>query len=317
MLHVHPTRCAAHRPPPALPMAVIALLLLALCLSACRAAAPADASKHTVRLQQWYPDPGAQALAVAAEQGNAAEVRRLMKDEGVNPDKHFAPDGTPLLGWPIFTHNPAGLKAMLENGADPNAKTLHPAQNTERFKGRYENNALVFAAKQEDPIYLKLLLDHGGDPNTRNSNGESLLFQSMIWKNQMQNVMLLVERGADVNDPHAGLAGPILYHYAIGGSFKMSYWLMERGADPTLQYHGGLASPPFSKTQNSSVVQAIFWMPVKDQALEWQMKCQRFLLKRGIKRPPMSDVYRRKRQEFGFPTDEKDISLPEMKETSP
>ncbi|AKK63747.1 hypothetical protein FE36_07775 [Xanthomonas oryzae pv. oryzicola] len=106
-------------------------------------------------------------MALAAEHGNVQEVRRLMKEEHVNPDVIFSTDGCPLLMWPIMTHNPEGLRAMLENGADPNARKLHPLQNTTRFNGRYEDNAMVWAAKQEDPIYLKLLLDHGGDPNAR------------------------------------------------------------------------------------------------------------------------------------------------------
>jgi uncharacterized protein len=306
MLHSDQTRGAAHRPRLALPVAAVTVLLLALVLSGCRAAAPAEASKHTARLQQWYPDPGAQALAVAAEQGNAAEVRRLMKDEGVNPDKHFAPDGTPLLGWPIFTKNPAGLKAMLENGADPNAR--YPTPRVERYKDGsvgtyYHNNSMVFAAKEDDPVYLKILLDHGGNPNTRNSNDETLLFQAYIWQNQWQNVQLLVERGADVNEKTR--VYPIVSSYAISSAFRNVYWLLEHGADPD------------NDGARKSTLNAIFWMPVKDQALEWQVKCQRWVLARGYKRPPMPDHYRKTRADFGFPIDEKDIPLPSVKDASP
>ena len=303
-------------------IARLCLPLLLLALTGCLQASPAQESKHTRNLERWFPDPGAQALAVAAELGDAAEVRRLMKDEGVNPDKHFSPEGMPLVAWPIYTKNPAGLKAMLENGADPNARESKPF---EIYKGKdgsvgiyYRNNAMVWAAKEEDSTYLKLLLDHAGDPNTYNSNNETLLFQAMISDNQSQNVMLLVERGANVNEPHAGMAAPILEHYATRGAFKTTLWLMKNGADPSLEYKGGLAKPPFANEPDSYTIEAIFWMPTKGQAFEWQTKCQQWLMSHGYQRPPMSALYRKQRIDFGFPTDEKDIPLPNAsKELTP
>jgi hypothetical protein len=141
----------------------LSLLVLLSLLGGCWAMPPATPEQQSeYSLEAIFPDPKAQQLALAAEQGNTQEVRRLMKDEGVDPDKIFGAEGMPLLAWPIFTRNPEGLKAMLENGADPNVHVLHPAQNTTRFQGRHKDNAMVWAAKQEDPIYLKLLLDHGG-----------------------------------------------------------------------------------------------------------------------------------------------------------
>ncbi len=77
---------------------------------------------------------------------------------------------------------------------------------------------MIWAAKQEDPIYLKLLLDHGGDPNTRNGNDETMLFQSFIWHNQWKNVQLLVEHGADVNSESARFFHPV----RLRGSRRLS-----------------------------------------------------------------------------------------------
>ena len=277
-------------------------LLLLLTLTGCLQASPAQESKHTCSLERWFPDPGAQALAVAAELGDAAEVRRLMKDQGVDPDKHFSPEGMPLLAWPIYTKNPAGLKAMLENGADPNAAKNYPLP-TDRTPRNYDN-ALVWSAKESDSVYLKLLLDHNGNPDTRNVNNESLLFQAYIWQNQWQNVQLLVERGADVNVD--GASYPIVSSYAISGAFKNVYWLLEHGANAD------------NDGPRKSTINAIFWTPVKDQAYEWQLRCQRWLISRGYERPPMPEHHRRTRADFGFPTEEKDILLPNAsKEATP
>lgn len=290
-------------------IARLLLPLLLLSLSGCLQASPAQESKHTRSLERWFPDPDAQALAVAAELGDAAEVRRLMKDEGVNPDKHFSPEGMPLVAWPIYTKNSAGLKAMLENGADPNAR--YPTPRIERYKDGsvgtyYKNSAMVWAVKEENSVYLNLLLDNGGDPNTRNSNDETLLFQAYIWQNQWKNLQLLVERGADVNAKVEAASYPIVSSYAISGAFSNVYWLLEHGANAD------------NDGNRKSTINAIFWMPVKDQAFEWQLKCQRWLLSRGYERPPMPDHHRRTRADFGFPTEEKDIQLPAAdKEATP
>ncbi len=300
------------------------LPLLLLGLGGCLFAPPSPAAKsaHTRSLEKWYPDKGAQALAVAAEFGDAAEVRRLMKEQGVNPDKHFSPEGMPLIAWPIFTKNPAGLKAMLENGADPNARDPKPFSRTYQGKplGRYfRNNAMVWAAKEENSIYLRHLLDHGGDPNTLNSNNETLVFQAFIWQNRWQNVQLLIERGAKINEPNpGGISGPVVELYATRGGFERVYWLLERGADPGLEYYGDLATPPFSSHTASPTIEAIFWKPMKAGiGREWQAKCQRWVLAKGFSRPSMPKHYREDRETFGYETDESKVPLPEVQEAAP
>ncbi len=272
----------------------LSLLLLACAACGAWSAPPAD-QQSAYGLSSFFPDPKAQALALAAEHGNTEEIRRLMKEEHVNPDVIFSKDNDPLLMWPIITHNPEGLRAMLENGADPNARK--PDQIVEHFKdgsvGRYfkGETAMVWAAKQEDPIYLKLLLDHGGDPNTRNANNETLLFQAFIAQNQWQNVKLLVERGADVNGKTRNQ--PIVFQYATRGGFEQVYWLFQHGANYSNPY----------------VIEAVFWHPGNPNDPSWQRKCQQWLLQHGHRRPPLPENYRSMRKAFGFPYEEKDIPL--------
>lgn len=273
-------------------LATLALfLLLPLLLAGCWQLPNPDAGDFT--------DPGARKLAVASATGNTEAVRRLMKEEGVNPDVHFDSEGTPLVAWPIYKKSPEGLKAMLENGADPNAATLHPAQDTTRFKGRIEDNAMVWAVRQSDPVYLQLLLDHGGDPDTRNSNGETLLLQAHLSGDQWQNIQLLVERGADINA--LTTTYPIAWEYSSGGGFGRVYWLLQHGADPKAGAHGNPLRYP--------IIDDIFWYPSKPEYAHLQRQCQQWLLQHGYQRTPMPEHYRKMRLTFGYPHEEKDIPL--------
>ncbi|MFS8394969.1 ankyrin repeat domain-containing protein [Xanthomonas campestris pv. raphani] len=260
---------------------------------------PAAQSRYAP--ERNFSEPKALALALAAEQGDVEEVRRLMKVEGVNPDTIFSKDGHPLLFWPIFTHSPAGLKAMLDNGADPNVAL--PYQTLDRGV-RNNPNAMVWAAEQDDPIYLKMLLDHGGDPNTRNANNESLLFHAFIKQNKWDNIKLLVERGADINAV-AGMGNSITAAYAIRGGFDFVYWLLQHGADPTIEFAYG--NPVHLK--DSGIIEAIFWHPGNPKDPQWQRQCQQWLLKRGYERPPLPENYRSMRKAFHFPSEEKEIPL--------
>lgn len=284
----------------------LAIISLAAGISSCYAP-PAPGSRSSFGAELWFPnDPKAQALAIAAERGDAAEIQRLMKAEGVNPDRIFSKESLPLLVWPIYTKNPAGLKAMLENGANPNAR--FPVPEIEIFKdGSYsvsfKNNAMVWAAKNSNPIYLRLLLDHGGAPNTRNSNSETLLFQAFIYGKQWENIKLLVERNADINARSKGTT--ILEDFAGGGGFMQAFWLLEHGADPKLNYIRDPAASP----DQSHIIDAIFWHPGNPKDSTWQRKCQQWLLQHGYKRPPLSKQYRDMRQRLGFPYEEEQIPL--------
>lgn len=289
------------------PLIALAFLLLSACMPP---TASVDVAHERAAARRAFDDPRAQALAVAAATGDADAVRRLMQDEGVDPDRIFwgSGGGTPILAWPIHRANPDGLRAMLENGADPNVARPYPSE--EGRSRTNHSNAMVWAAEQDDLTYLDLLLDHGGDPDTRNANNEALLFHAMIKRNNWPNVQLLVERGADV-DTLAGMGGTIIGHYASSGEFSKVHWLLEHGADPTLDYAYGKPV----RAPDSHVMEGVFWHPGNPDDPSWQIACQRWLLAHGFARPPMPEQYRRMRKTFGFPYEEDRIPLPDMDDT--
>lgn len=272
-------------------LAIAALLSLSGC---------APASQHGA---SRYFEGKALELAIASERGDAKEIARLMKDEGVNPDKIFSSkEGVPLIAWPLRAENLDGLRAMLENGADPNARIVKHLHGEDY----HFNNAMVYASKMEDPRYLKLLMEHGGDGNTRNSNNEMLLLQAFIAGNKWKNVQTLVEQGARINEENFGRGDSILSYYAGRGGFKQAYWLIEHGADPTLPTTSVIdpAAPP-----KYAMVEDIYWGITTPDNLPWQKKCQQWLIARGIPRPPMPEHIRRTREAFKFPSREEDIPL--------
>ncbi|HDS1038211.1 TPA: ankyrin repeat domain-containing protein [Stenotrophomonas maltophilia] len=242
-------------------------------------------------------------LAVASEQADIEAITHLMKDEGVDPDKIFAREaGIPLVAWPLRAKNLQGLQLLLENGADPNARDVRKMNGQEI----HFNNALVYAAKMDDPRFLDALLKHGGDPNTRNSNHETLMYQAFISCNQWKNIQLLVENGARVNEPNLGKNDTVLSLYTGRGGFDYAYWLLEHGADPTISL------PPIEGTTQSPrqvMVEDIYWEITTPDNLPWQKKCQQWLADRNIPQPPMPEHIRRKREAFKFPSREEDIPL--------
>src|SRR5690606_31332065 len=108
------------------------------------------------------------------------------------------------------------------------------------------------------------------------------LFDAFIHQNQWRNVQLLVERGADVN-ANVSVGRTILSVYASRGAFQMVHWLMEHGADPTLDY---VRNEPTTNS-DSHAIEAIFWHPGTPEDPTSQRESQRWLLSRGYGRPPM------------------------------
>jgi uncharacterized protein len=279
-----------------------ALLLFLMSLSAC--GLPAAPQESHWKAEEHFEGKAVD-LANAAAAGDAQTIRRLMKDEGVNPDVIFAKDAMPLIAWPILTESPAGLKAMLENGANPNARMIDKT----RDRGQQRNNAMVLAAGWPEPQYLELLLKHGGDPNTRNSNDETLLLTAWLNQQQWRNTKLLILNGADINKPDSDdpqSPYTVISWHALTGRYEEVYWLLEHGADPTKRWRGGIHPPEGTMM----VVDQIFWGISSEKQIPWQRKCQQWLIKKGIQRSDkMPEEIRSDRKELGFPFEEKDVPL--------
>lgn len=172
----------------------------------------------------------AQAQAQAIDHKDAATIHHLIKDEGVNPDTIFDQANMPMVAGPVINGNLDGLRLLLVNGANPNARQVEPL----REYGRQRENAMAFAAGLSDQRFLRLLLDRGGDPNTMNSNDKQLTYVVHLHR-LWPNIRRLIERGASINQPICTTDGynTVLNWYTQLGAFEHAYWLLQHGADPT------------------------------------------------------------------------------------
>lgn len=281
---------------------IVIALVLSTCLTACHAQPAREPATAGFPASNYFQGKALE-LAEAVDRNDAAEVQRLIKQEGVNPDVIFDESAMPMVAWPVFNKNLPGLKLLLDNGANPNARRI----DSRRTSGQQRNNALVFAAGDADSRYLAMLLDYGGDPNTHNSNGEPLIYVATL-QDQWPNVKMLIEHGANINE---GLYVPESYNTAVAwyssfGNFEQAYWLLQHGADPTRTTETQKGS---KQRYRMPVVDEIYWLPVKPHMIEWQRKCQHWLREHGIERSPMPTQIKDDRIQLGLPSEEKDIPL--------
>lgn len=164
--------------------------------------------------QQYFGDTLEARLALAAGQGDVEEVKRLVaRGANVNAtgDKNLTP-----LGWALFQKNPAGMRALLEAGADPNQpvspkKHLYP---------------VWVAAGLDNPELLKVLLEFKGDPNVRTRSAEYSALSRAA--RSLENVRLLVEAGADVNTADS-LGHPFVVDAAALKEYDIVMYMLEKG----------------------------------------------------------------------------------------
>jgi bla regulator protein BlaR1 len=170
-----------------------ALLALLICVAPARLiAAVTDTAQ-----QSFNPDPDidfnidpdlevspyAQVLVEAAQAGDLADVRRLIKRIDVNT---VAPgDGTALIGAARGGQKEI-VDFLLDNNADPNLESLGDA------------NPLIAAAAAGHPDIVQRLLEAGANIDEIVPGDENALMQA-VWHGHEDVVRLLLARGADVN----------------------------------------------------------------------------------------------------------------------
>ena len=120
---------------------------------------------------------------------------------------HYRQGVTPLMleasGHPGFNTSSEGVKALLDAGANANAKADLEYDECgdlvySLLCGRDGVNALMVAADNRNPESAKLLLDAGADVNAETDDGTTALMMVALYGNP-EFAKLLLDAGADVN----------------------------------------------------------------------------------------------------------------------
>lgn len=179
---------------------------------------------------EFYTDRLQVRLAVAVDEGDAAAVEAAVRD---GADVHaWGTDGYSILYWAMARKNVAGFEALLKNGADVTGDYRDPAVVKEN---RLRDFIVRLTLEVADPGFLKAALRQGLDPNyvlDKDSN-ESLLFLAGGRHNEPA-LRLLLDSGANIEQQnHLGYTA--LGEAMLRRDFKTMWFLMQRGADPTVK----------------------------------------------------------------------------------
>ncbi len=144
------------------------------------------------------------------------------------------------------------VKALLDHGADPNARTNRTPGFGIKVKGHLGNitggTPFLIAARANDLAVMRLLLEHGADPFIPTANGTTPLMMAAGVGHEpgitrsaeleaVEAVYLLVELGADVDAVNE--AGDTALHGAAWRERADSIvqFLVDRGADMNARNH--------------------------------------------------------------------------------
>jgi ankyrin repeat protein len=173
------------------------------------------------------PDPKAMRLVEALRGGNRASFTHLAAEPKVGSLR--GPGGSTPLMYAVLYGDAAAVRALLDGGADPNARNDAGAV------------ALMWAAN--DLEKTRLLLDRGAKVDAKSDDGRTALLIAAGLRGAAPIVKLLLDRGANPSVKAPGLGGETnpLLEAATAGDAAIVRLLVERGADAKTVGYVGLA----------------------------------------------------------------------------
>jgi uncharacterized protein len=210
----------AARPPSLRPSFVVLSLMImtGAALSACAKErfTMSAAESSAVDVRQIFPDPRVASLAEAVADGDAVRVRELAADADLTArgDK-----GVTLLQWALLNRSVAGMKALLDAGADPSQPGIDG------------DTVVHLAAMANDPTYLQVLLAHGASPDASNGQTGATPLRAALMAERDEQFRALLAAGADPDRPDRTGNTPLHVAGQINEPAR-ALDLLKAGADP-------------------------------------------------------------------------------------
>ncbi|MDP0501392.1 MAG: ankyrin repeat domain-containing protein [Verrucomicrobiota bacterium JB022] len=203
------------------------LLLFATALAglqlSCAGPSSALAALQGMRASRYFDQQVQIDFARAVERGDEARMQDLL-EQGADVNAVGRAGMSPLF-WALAKRNKVGFQFLLEHGADPNTVA------------RDENGSLILtevAAIAEDSDYLRLLLEHGANPDQKTGSIGRTLIYDAIMHGRRENVRLLAEAGANLNNQDGNGQTPMMTAAAVD-KFWIVRLLLDAGADPEIE----------------------------------------------------------------------------------
>ncbi len=169
-------------------------------------------------------------LAKAVYDEDIDEIYHQVRDKKVPIDYKKTVTGGTLLTFASYKYKPRSVKALLDLGADPNARDI--------LRG---TTPLLVACKINDKTeVVKLLLSHGADPNAveypsdTNSRYSSYAFPLYyaIYHENFENVKLLIASGADIHlKTEIVIEGSLVNVALVHDRCDIALYLINQGLD--------------------------------------------------------------------------------------
>lgn len=133
-----------------------------------------------------------------AAKGDIQGIQKLIQ-EGKDINQHDSYGWTPLM-WAVYYGYYDTVKFMLENRADPNARTVEDYGAIAR-----DSTPLMIASYYGYNSVVRLLLKNGADKNARNGQGDTA--HSIAEKFDFVEILDILEKGADYRASRSGEDG--------------------------------------------------------------------------------------------------------------
>jgi len=215
-------------------LAALAVLPLTACGAASAFTSRPFSMLKRMQAQDYFNAPLQIELAEAIEREDIERMQRAI-NSGADVNAVGKEEMRPLF-WAMSKQKLTAFKFLLDKGASTN-----PAMTFEDSGRRRTVGAIEMAAIMENPEYLRALLDHRADPNAlMNNSKEPVIFRAVMHQ-RLENLKLLVEHGANVNQQDT--SGMTALATAVNiSAYQIALYLLRTGADPTLATNWGASA---------------------------------------------------------------------------